>query len=166
MKNSLRSNNFIPCLNIRSPDLNFFYEFLQVTKSTRQHLYGSFSQHSAISFLRFLPSVSDTPRPEKSIKSLQFHAVFSGSKKDARQFSWLMIRVGKCSFPDAAFGDGRRGIPGPYFFLSAKRSRNPPPVVSKYVFENLLFLFSYHRFHFLSWARRRRFMALAREACV
>ena len=55
MKNSLRSNNFIPCLNIRSPGLNFFYEFLQVTKSTRQHLYGSFSQHSAISFLRFLP---------------------------------------------------------------------------------------------------------------
>ena len=150
MKNSLRSNNFIPCLNIRSPGLNFFYEFLRVTKSTRQHLYGSFSQHSAISFLRFLPSVSDTSRPEKSIKSLQFHAVFSGSKKDARQFSWLMIRVGKCSFLDTAFGDGR----------------NPPPVVSKYVFENLLFLFSYHRFHFLSWARRRRFMALAREACV
>lgn len=51
MKNSLRSNNFIPCLNIRSPDLNFFYEFLQVTKSTRQHLYGSFSQHSWIRLL-------------------------------------------------------------------------------------------------------------------
>ena len=24
----------------------------------------------------------------------------------------LMIRTGDCSFPDAAFGDGRRGIPG------------------------------------------------------